>query len=125
LNLAPGTYELLCDVAWHDSNGMFTTLVVRLGRDDLQLLRDTDRNVMHQRRATTLNKLSRRAHHENRVRIERVSAMQRYETSGDCGQCSSRRRARGGSAHHRAGLPFEAIQRSSPVRARTGGTGFR
>ena len=29
LNLAPGTYELLCDVPWHYVNGMFTTLVVR------------------------------------------------------------------------------------------------
>ena len=29
VNLAPGTYELLCDVRWHYANGMFTTLTVR------------------------------------------------------------------------------------------------
>jgi uncharacterized cupredoxin-like copper-binding protein len=29
VNLAPGNYELLCDVPWHYANGMFTTLTVR------------------------------------------------------------------------------------------------
>ena len=29
VNLARGTYELLCDVPWHYANGMFTTLTVR------------------------------------------------------------------------------------------------
>lgn len=29
VNLAPGTYEVLCDVPWHYANGMFTTITVR------------------------------------------------------------------------------------------------
>ena len=29
VNLARGTYELLCDVPWHYANGMFTTLTVQ------------------------------------------------------------------------------------------------
>jgi uncharacterized cupredoxin-like copper-binding protein len=28
VNLAPGTYELLCDLPWHYANGMFTTITV-------------------------------------------------------------------------------------------------
>jgi uncharacterized cupredoxin-like copper-binding protein len=28
VKLAPGTYELLCDVAWHYADGMFTTFTV-------------------------------------------------------------------------------------------------
>jgi uncharacterized cupredoxin-like copper-binding protein len=29
VNLAPGTYELLCDLPWHYASGMFTTITVR------------------------------------------------------------------------------------------------